>query len=111
MLSIFAEFPTCVAENCAHAGSVILDCILSLDSGFIGDNSALHVPFCDLSSLLQSNLRVTKMLHLIAEEIRTQMRSSVWDSRFTHVLQRSVGTNFLLNVALLENHAAKFLRV
>ena len=27
----FAEFPTCVAENSAHAGSVILDCILSLD--------------------------------------------------------------------------------
>ena len=51
------------------------------------------------------------MLHLIAEEIYTQMRSSVWDSRFTHVLQRSVGTNFLLNVALPENHAAKFLRV
>ena len=106
----FAEFPTCVAENSAHAGSVILDCILSLDSGFIDDNSALHVPFCDLSTLLQSNLRVTKMLLLIAEEIHTQMRSSVWDSRFTHVLQRSVGTNFLLNMALLDNHAAKFLR-
>ena len=106
----FAEFPTCVAENSAHAGSIILDCILSLDSGFIDDNSALHVPFCDLSTLLQSNLRVTKMLHLIAEEIYTQMRSSVWDSRFTHVLQRSVGTNSLLNMALLDNHAAKFLR-
>ena len=109
-IEVFAEFPTCVAENSAHAGSVILDCILSLDSGFIDDNSALHVPFCDLSTLLQSNLRVTKMLLLIAEEIHTQMRSSVWDSRFTHVLQRSVGTNFLLNMALLDNHAAKFLR-
>ena len=106
----FAEFPTCVAENSAHAGSVILDCILSLDSGFIDDNSALHVPFCDLSTLLQSNLRVTKMFHLLAEEIHTQMRSSVWDSRFTHVLQRSVGTNSLLNMALLDNHSAKFLR-
>ena len=56
----FAEFPFCVAENSAHAGSVILDCILSLDSGFIDDNSALHVPFCDLSTLLQSNPRVKK---------------------------------------------------
>ena len=69
----FAEFPTCVAENSAHAGSVILDCILSLDSGFIDDNSALHVPFCDLSTLLQSNPRVTKMLHLLAKEIHTQI--------------------------------------
>ena len=50
------------------------------------------------------------MLHLLAEEIHTQMRSSVWDSRFTHVLQRSVGTNSLLNMALLDNHSAKFLR-
>ena len=106
----FAEFPVCVAENSAHAGSVILDCILSLDSGFIDDNSALHVPFCDLSTLLQSNPRVTKMLHLLAEEIHTQIRNSVWDSRFTHVVQRFVGTNFLLKVALLDNQAAKFLR-
>ena len=68
---IFAEFPTCVAENSAHDGSVILDCILSLDSGFVDDNSALHVPFFDLSTLLQSNPRVTKMLHLLAEEIHT----------------------------------------
>ena len=105
----FAEFPTCVAENSAHAGSVILDCILSLDSGFIDDNSALHVPFCDLSTLLQSNPRVTKMLHLLAKEIHTQIRNSVWDSRLTHVLQRFVGTNFLSNMALLDNHAAKFL--
>ena len=59
---IFAEFPTCVAENSAHAGSVILDCILSLDSGFSYDNSALHVPFCDLSTLLQSNPRVKNLL-------------------------------------------------
>ena len=63
----FAEFLTCVAKNSAHAGSVILDCILSLDSGFIDDNSISHVPFWDLSTLLQSNLRVTKMLHLLAE--------------------------------------------
>ena len=51
----FAEFPTSVAQNSAHACSVTLDCIFSLDSGFIDDNSALHVPFCDLSTLLQSN--------------------------------------------------------
>ena len=31
----FAEFPTCVTENSAHAGSIILDCILSLDLDFI----------------------------------------------------------------------------
>ena len=105
----FTEFPTCVTENSAHAGSVILDCILSLDSGFIDDNSALHVPFCDLSTLLQSNPRVTKMLHLLAKEIHTQIRNSVWDSRLTHVLQRFVGTNILLNKALLDNHAARFL--
>ena len=105
----FAEFPLCVAENSAHAGSVILDWILSLDSGFIDDNSALHVLFCDLSTLLQSNPRVTKMLYL-AKEIHTQIRNSVWDSRFAHVVQRFVGTNFLLNTALLDNQAAKFLR-
>ena len=92
-IEVFAEFPTCVAENSAHAGSVILDCILSLDSGFIDDNSALHVPFCDLSTLLQSNPRVTKMLHLLAEEIHTQISSSVWDSRLVHILQRLVGIN------------------
>ena len=69
------KFPTCVTENSAHAGSVILDCILSLDSGFIVDNSALHVPFCDLPTLLKSNPRVTKMLHLLAKEIHTQIIS------------------------------------
>ena len=37
MVSSFAGFPTCFAQNSAHAGSVILDCILSLDSGFIDD--------------------------------------------------------------------------
>ena len=105
----FAEFPLCVAENSAHAGSVILNWILSLDSGSIDDNSALHVLFCDLSTLLQSNPRVPKMLHL-AKEIHIQIRNSVWDSRFTHVVQRLVGTNFLLNTALLDNQAAKFLR-
>ena len=31
----FAEFPTCVTENSAHAGSIILDYILSLDLDFI----------------------------------------------------------------------------
>ena len=62
----FAEFPLCVAENSAHAGSVILDCILSRDSGITDDNSELHVPFCDLSTLFQPNLMVTKMLHLLA---------------------------------------------
>ena len=31
----FAEFPTCVTENSAHAGSIILDFILSLDLDFI----------------------------------------------------------------------------
>ena len=105
----WAEFLTCVAENSAHASSVILDCILSLDSGFIDDNSALHVPFCNLSTLLHSNPRVTKMLHLLAKEIHTQIRNSVWDSRLTHVLQRFVGTNILLNKVLLDNHAARFL--
>ena len=85
-MTAFAEFPTCVAENSAHAGSVSLDCILPLDSGFINDNSAFHVPFCDLSTRLQSNPGVTKMLLLLAEEIHTQIRNSVWDSRFTHVL-------------------------
>ena len=83
-LVCFAEFPTCVAENSAHAGSVILDCILSLDSGFIDDNSALHVPFCDLSTLLQSNPGVTKMSHLLAKEIHTQIQNSVWDWFKTH---------------------------
>ena len=52
----FAEFPTCVAKNSAHAGSVILDCILSLDSGFIDDNSI---------SQGYQYLRVTKMLDLL----------------------------------------------
>ena len=37
MASSFAGFPTCFAQNSAHAGSVILDCMLSLDSGFIDD--------------------------------------------------------------------------
>ena len=87
-----------------------MDCILSLDSGFIDDNSALHVPFYDLSTLLQSNPTVTKMLYLLAKEIHTQIRNSVWNLRLTHVLQRFVDSNFLLNMALLDNHAAKFLR-
>ena len=103
----FAEFPTCVAENSAHAGSVILDSVLSLDSGFIDDNSASHVPFCDLCTLLQSNTRVTKMLHLLAEEIHTQIRNFVWDSRFTHVLQRIVGTNFLINTQAAQASAVR----
>lgn len=102
MASSFAGFPTCFAQNSALAGSVILDCILSLDSGFIVDNSALHIPFCDLSTLLQSNLKVTRMLHLLAKEIHTQGRNFVRDSRLTHVLQRFVSTNFLLKMALLD---------
>ena len=103
----FVEFPTCVAENSAHAGSVILDCILSLDSGFIDDNSALRVLFCDLSTLYQSNPMVTKMLHLLAKEIYTQIRNSVWDSTFTHVVQRFVGTNFLLNIPSFIHHCSQ----
>lgn len=35
----FAEFPSCVTEKPAYAGSVILDCMLSLDSGLITDYS------------------------------------------------------------------------
>ena len=66
LCSIFAEFPICVTENSAHAGSVILDCILSLDSGFIFDNSASQVPFHDLSILFQSNPRVTKKFTYIS---------------------------------------------
>ena len=31
----FAEFPSCVTEKPAYAGSVILDCMLSLDSGLL----------------------------------------------------------------------------
>ena len=104
----FTEFPSCVAENSAHAGSVILDCTLSLNLGFIVDNSVLHVPIYDLSTLLQSHPTVTKILHLLANEIHTQIRTSVWDLRLTHVLQRFVGTNFLLNMASLDNHATKF---
>ena len=46
------------------------------------------------------------MLHLLAEEIHTQICNSVWDSRFTHVLQRFLGSNFLSNVASLDNRAA-----
>ena len=50
------------------------------------------------------------MLHLLAEEIHTQIRNSVWDikihSRFTTIR----GTNFLLNMVFFDNHAAKFLR-
>ena len=51
---------------------------------------------------MQSNLKVTRMLHLLAKEIHTQERNFVWDSRLTHVLQRFVSTNFLLKMALLE---------
>ena len=47
----FAEFPLTLLRIPPHAGSVILDCILSLYSGFIDDNLALHVPFCDPSTL------------------------------------------------------------
>ena len=50
------------------------------------------------------------MLYLLAREIYTQIRNSVWDLRLTHVLQRFLGTNCLSNMTLLDNHAAKFLR-
>ena len=46
---------------------------------------------------------------LSAEEINPRYGISVWGSRFTHVLQRFVSTNFLFNMAFLDNHAAKFL--
>ena len=52
--------------NSAHAGSVILDSILLLESGFFVDNSALLVPFCYLSILLRSNPRVTKNVTFIS---------------------------------------------
>ena len=45
----FAEFTSCVTEKPAKAGSVILDCMLSLYSALIVDNSALQVSFYDLS--------------------------------------------------------------
>ena len=45
------EFPAYITENSTHAGSVFLDCMLSLDSDVIVDNSALHVPFYDPSLL------------------------------------------------------------
>lgn len=51
------------------------------------------------------------MLHLSAKKIHTQTPKSAWDSRLTHVLQRSVGTNFPSNMALLDNHAAKYTTV
>ena len=66
MKYLVSSFPTCVTENSAYAGSVILDRILSLDPGYIADNSALHVPFYDISILLQSNLRVTKIATFIS---------------------------------------------
>ena len=51
-----------------QAGSVILDCILSLDTGFTVDNSTLHVPFYDLSSLFHYRLRLQKSLYFLANE-------------------------------------------
>ena len=47
------------------------------------------------------------MLHLLAEEIHTQIRNSVWDSRFIHVLQRIVGTNFLINTQAAQAPAVR----
>ena len=58
----FAEFPSCVTKIPAYADSVILDCMLSLDS------------------------------------------------RLSNFPQRFVGTNFLSEVGLLDNHAAMFSR-
>ena len=55
-------------------------------------------------------LGVQKLLHLLAKDIHTQIHDSVWDSRLTHVLQRFVDTNFLSNMALLDNRASMFLR-
>lgn len=59
------EFLAYITENSTHAGSVFLDCMLSLDSGVIVDNSALNVPFYDPSLLFH------KKLYLSAKEIHT----------------------------------------
>lgn len=57
------------SENFAHVSLVILDCVFSLDSGFIVANSALHVPLYDPPILFQFNSRLQKVLHLLAKEI------------------------------------------
>ena len=45
---IFSQnFPTVLLRTSTQAGSVVLDCTLSLDSGYIVYNSALDVLFCD----------------------------------------------------------------
>ena len=45
---IFSQnFPTALLRTSTQVGSVVLDCTLSLDSGYIVYNSALHVLFCD----------------------------------------------------------------
>lgn len=57
------------SENFAHVSLVILDCVFSLDSGFIVANSALHVPLYDPPIVFQFNSRLQKVLHLLAKEI------------------------------------------
>ena len=105
----FAKFPTCITENSAHAGSVILDCILSLIQTLLSTiqyytyHSTIYLFYYNLILGLQ------KFLHLLAKEIHTQIHNSVWDSRLTHVLQRFVCTNFQSNIDLLDNHAVMFL--
>ena len=45
---IFSQnFPSALLRTSTQAGSVVLDCTLSLDSGYIVYNSALHVLFSD----------------------------------------------------------------
>ena len=41
------NFPLALLRTSAQAGSAVLDCILSLHSGYTVYNSALYVPFCD----------------------------------------------------------------
>ena len=42
-------------------------------------------------------------VNLLAMEIHTQIRNSVWELKLPHVLQRFVGTNFLTEVILFNN--------
>ena len=84
----FVEFPTCVTENSAHASSVIVDCILSVDSALL--STIPHYTIRSKIYIFYYNLimhRVTKIVTLSAKEIHTQIRDSAKDSRITHVLQ------------------------
>ena len=67
-----------------------LDCMLSLDSALIVDNSALQVSFYSILIYL----KVTKIATFLAKEIHAQILNSMWDSRLSNVPQRFVGTNF-----------------